>query len=80
MWRERENLAYVKKMKKEKIKAAKLAKKDYEKKMKENDLMGKIGQRRRRQKAKEQAEREGAVGGKMTRAQRLHARADARPH
>tara|TARA_B110001452_G_C15234213_1_gene427393 strand:- start:61 stop:306 length:246 start_codon:yes stop_codon:yes gene_type:complete len=81
MWRERKNLAYVKKLKKEKIKAAKRAKKEYEKKMKEKDLMGKIGHRRRKQKAKEQAELEEAVGGgKMTRTQRLLARAKSRPH
>ena len=81
MWRERKNLAYVKKLKKEKIKAAKRAKKEYEKKMKEKDLLGKIGHRLRKQKAKEQAEREDAVGGgKMTRTQRLLARAKSRPH
>ena len=49
--------------------------------MKEKDLMGKIGHRRRKQKAKEQAELEEAVGGgKMTRTQRLLARAKSRPH
>ena len=79
MWRERRNLKYIKKLKAEKVKAAKKAKKEFEKKTKEKSLMTKIGHRKRKErKQKEEAEADGDA--KQTRTQRLLNRAKARPH
>ena len=79
MWRERRNLKYIKKLKAEKVKAAKKAKKEFEKKTKDKSLMTKIGHRKRKeQRQKEEAEADGDA--KQTRTQRLLNRAKARPH
>lgn len=49
IWRERKNIARMKKLKKQKIKDAKKAKVEYEKKQKERDLVSSIGRKKKRE-------------------------------
>jgi len=52
-WRERKNISRMRKMKHDKIKAARKAKKEYDRKMKERSQLERIGRRKRRAEAVE---------------------------
>ena len=49
IWRERKNIARMKKLKKEKVKAAKKLRKDYDKKTKDRSFLDKISRRNKRE-------------------------------
>jgi len=67
IWRERRNIAKMRKAKKEKVKAAKRFKKEYEKKQKDRAFLDKIGRRRRREaKHDEAAGASAAMGADAT--------------
>ena len=48
MWRERKKMAYIKKLKKERIKDAKKKQREYEKRKKERMHMGTLGHKKRK--------------------------------
>jgi len=63
IWRERKNIARMKKLKKEKVKAAKKMKKEYEKKAKDRLFTDKISRKNKREEQQAAAE----MGGTSTR-------------
>lgn len=63
IWRERKNIARMKKLRDEKVKAAKKMKKEYEKKSKERSIFRSIGKRKKREEQRAGAEE----GGTSTR-------------
>ena len=52
MWRERKKMAYIKKLKKERIKDAKKKQREYEKRKKERMHMGTLGHKKRKERRK----------------------------
>ena len=74
IWRERKNIARMKKIKKEKVKAAKKMKKEYDKKQKEHELLDSMKKRIKRGMAKA-AGLEGEAAGEGVQTKRRTAQA-----